>query len=659
MELIYNFLEKKDDYDRCLHECLHEMDSQQQDDSSNDQQPYEHQNNPSSNAVATLDEKKSTDKEKSVELRCRYNPKYLIDTNLYYEAIFDELWFWSFFKLYLFWYNSLNNDGDNSDIEWVACTSLMLTMAGSLYCLVRCCIYFINRTIVEDTKKEKAQEARVKSTDMNRVFRNNFWFWSIPLNPFDFGCSISSDTDDDIGRGLCLLERGVKLSQINSSDSLTQNFICDQWPEVSFPIATSSELPPPVALENFRSSENKDEAYIDNKFINLCVKHFSKWDKYLNEVSDTRFPTTQRYSFGIESHRSSSTSRKMIQCDNSEKDIEDIKTFFFYCRMFAGAHVLDFDDQKEIKLRQITQKEIDLSGILQETCEKSMLMVFKSLIYTDHEIGSYDDDFKKMNNFKFLIASAQDIFADVYDDYSNHDDPDEDDFINDHTDFRVYNCMYRRLVFEWNRFICYICSMQPEVAQKLRDLKGHIKALLHFMIIEDSERIIPLSEDDRKNIKKTKDEDWSVDASIGFEGVAFYMELVEKTLSELWKTYGEEDKKRRKYRKSLSNKHLSLHEDYNHGQFSSVAFSIYRDLFLRNAVYNKMRRNIKELTQCFANDLFFENLRTEMKLRAENATKKADKEAYENRCVKCLCLPWGEAKVEIKQPHIFLYSLNK
>merc|ERR1712196_420164 len=122
--------------------------------------------------------------------------------------------------------------------------------------------------------------------------------------------------------------------------------------------------------------------------------------------------------------------------------------------------------------------------------------------------------------------------------------------------------------------------MQPIETQEkthLQDLKGHMKALLHFMIIEDSERIIPLSENDKKNIKKTKDEDWSVDASIGFEGVAFYMESVEKSLSELWNTYGIKDKEIRKDRKSLSKKHyLSLHEDYNHGQFSRVAFSIYR-----------------------------------------------------------------------------------
>merc|ERR1712054_106184 len=152
------------------------------------------------------------------------------------------------------------------------------------------------------------------------------------------------------------------------------------------------------------------------------------------------------------------------------------------------------------------------------------------------------------------------------------------------------------------------------------------------MMIEDSERIIPLSNENRKQIKKSKNEDtdWSVNTSTGFEGVVYCMEYVENILTKLWTTYQDWNKKtfsegsgnaaKIQAEKNIANgKDSSTHENFlsiihDSGRFTEVQFFIYRDLFLRNAVYKKMRRNLKEMAPCFPEKYkeFLKILRNEM-----------------------------------------------
>ena len=133
MKLIYENL--RENYDADLYETPHDSSAGNDLDRIDDKSL--------SNLEGNETEKR--DDAESVQVKCKYNPVYHIDTNLYYDALIDELFFWSIFKLFLFWYNSQNNDGDNSDIEWVSCVTLMLTMVGPLYCLLRCICYSSRR----------------------------------------------------------------------------------------------------------------------------------------------------------------------------------------------------------------------------------------------------------------------------------------------------------------------------------------------------------------------------------------------------------------------------------------------------------------------------------------------------------------------------------
>merc|ERR1711871_307058 len=76
--------------------------------------------------------------------------------------------------------------------------------------------------------------------------------------------------------------------------------------------------------------------------------------------------------------------------------------------------------------------------------DKTILVLRAFLSNTNSYVVNVDRD-----KFKdFLRESWQKITFQDFDDHENSFDEDEEDLINDHTDFKVYTLMYNRLQYE-------------------------------------------------------------------------------------------------------------------------------------------------------------------------------------------------------------------
>ena len=262
--------------------------------------------------------------------------------------------------------------------------------------------------------------------------------------------------------------------------------------------------------------------------------------------------------------------------------------------------------------------------------DRGIQMLLKTYLCTTHKIGEIKYTCDKMctrDIIDFLVETWYLVKFEDFDDRDNPQDPDDPDDINDRLDFKVYNELYNRLEHKWNFFICYICVVgfiknEHTITEKLKRL---VKYTIAFAVYG---------------------------AGSSIEGKFIAMELIEDTFKDLWdqvhmKEMQEEttqpllmkcdsfiyphdeepqesnengkSKEEQSYQRKSGSKQgggpfnccfqsrvikINSEGDPEAGEEGQrMPFVAFRDLFLRNAVVEKVMRNKLELIK-YIRDLY-------------------------------------------------------
>ena len=491
------------------------------------------------------------DADLGINFKCAFTPKYTLDTTMYHQSVVDDLFFWGLGQMTLFLYNRQANESIDSTIELVAVSFVSLSCVVSLVWIVY--------------------------TFLGSKNNNNDPQRSI----FDIYDLVDVRIKDPISWFL-----GYIFTDAEGNELV---------------IAKEEELAPEVILRDAPERKNKDDDSVDQEFL-------KEWRKYLVAVREKEESKHEILDKPSEDAETSSLSSLSNEVDLDPDDQNALTSYLFLLTTMVESYTLEEGselcaggDFPDIWGKFLGSGRMHVSKEELERNDKSLYLLLKVFLCNSQSQGVNVDYTRPFKMEDFLAESWKNIAFEEFDDHENSLDEDEEDLINDHTDFRMYNLVYNRLQYEWNKFICFICF--SDSACEDRDcLQEFTISLLVYLQISCS------------------------------EGVMICMDRMEDKFSELWENYQKEIVKVDLAQFEKGDPLKLLKETK---LIFPTPFIIFRNLFLRNAIFRKMKQDARPLVKFYTSENEFRKVSEEEK----NVLKQihSDREEAKKYCPYLCC----------------------